>query len=385
VTTAAARLFERIADIAAQGWDALANPPGQPRNPFVCHAFLHALEASHSVGARTGWTPTHLIVEENGRTIAAAPLYLKAHSYGEYVFDQGWAEAFQRAGGRYYPKLQLSVPFTPATGPRLLVGDGDMKLQAMLAQCLQQAAARLGVSSLHMTFVEKDIWERLPALGFLQRTDQQFHWRNRSYRDFDDFLSSLTSIKRKNLRRERGEAVKEGIEIERLTGSDLRESHWDAFFEFYMDTGGRKWGQPYLTREFFSRVGETMSDDILLIMAKRNGRAIAGALNFIGSDALYGRNWGAIEHHPFLHFELCYYQAIDFAIERGLSRVEAGAQGAHKLARGYEPVETYSLHWIADPGLRRAVDRYLQDERAAVSDEIAALSEHTPFRKQDGM
>ena len=366
--------------IAPATWDALANPAGQPVNPFVAHAFLSALEDSGSVTAGTGWQPAHILVEQAGAAIAAAPMYVKTHSYGEYVFDHGWAQAFERAGGEYYPKLQVAVPFTPATGPRLLTG-GNPAAREPLARAMMAIAQKLHVSSLHITFAPQGEAEALAPLGFLQRHDQQFHWSNNGYRSFDDFLSALSSIKRKNLRRERAEALKPGIEVEWLTGNDITEAHWDAFFAFYMDTGSRKWGSPYLTREFFSLVSQSMSDRVLLILAKRNHRYIAGALNFIGSDTLYGRNWGALEHHPFLHFEICYYQAIDFAIAKGLSVVEAGAQGAHKLARGYLPVRTHSAHWIAHAGLRDAVARYLNEERRAVGDDIEAMAEHAPFRK----
>lgn len=380
MTAATARLHERIAEIPADVWDALASPPGRAVNPFVSHGFLKALEDSGSVGGETGWRPAHLALSAGGQIAGVAPLYVKSHSYGEYVFDHSWADAFARAGGRYYPKLLCAVPFTPATGPRLLAG-GDTVAEDLLARSLQQVAAQMKVSSAHLNFVSAEVWERLGALGFLQRTDQQFHWENAGYSCFGDFLAQLSSMKRKNLRRERAQALEAGIEIEWVTGGDLREHHWDAFFEFYMDTGSRKWGSPYLTREFFSLVGAAMPDRVLLVMAKREGRYVAGALNFIGSDALYGRNWGAIEHHPFLHFEVCYYQAIDFAIARELKRVEAGAQGAHKLARGYLPVPTYSLHWIADPGFRRAVSNYLEQERAAVAEGIEELAAHSPFRR----
>ena len=377
-----ARLLESIAAIAPSTWDGLANPPGAPFNPFVSHAFLSALEESDSAAARMGWQPAHILVEQDCRPLAAAPMYVKSHSYGEYVFDQGWAQAFERAGGEYYPKLQVAVPFTPVTGTRLLTG-GDASAHEPLAHAMMSFAHKIGVSSLHVTFAPQEEAEALGRLGFLQRHDQQFHWKNEGYDTFADFLGALSSIKRKNLRRERAQALCEGIEVEWLTGSDLKESHWDAFFAFYMDTGSRKWGSPYLTREFFSLVGQSMPDRILLVMAKRNGRYIAGALNFIGSDTLYGRNWGAIEHYPFLHFELCYYQAIDFAIAKRLRVVEAGAQGAHKLARGYMPTRTYSAHWIAHAGLRDAVARYLKEERRAVGDEMDALAEHSPFKNTE--
>ena len=377
-----ARLHGAIADIPATAWDSLACPPTAPLNPFVTHAFLHALEQSGSATPETGWSPAHLTLEQDGAIIGAVPAYVKTHSYGEYVFDHGWAQAFERAGGTYYPKLQVSVPFTPATGPRLLTGN-QPALRPALADALKHVCERLELSSVHVTFQQQQEAEALQAAGFLLRNDQQFHWTNEGYRSFDDFLSRLSSMRRKNLRRERREALQNDISIEHLTGSDLREAHWDAFFGFYMDTGNRKWGTPYLTREFFSRVGEAMADRILLVLARRNGRYIAGALNFIGGDTLYGRNWGAIEHHPVLHFELCYYQAIDFAIGRGLRIVEAGAQGEHKLARGYMPVRTWSSHWIAHRGLSDAVERFLAAERARVNEDIEILKDHSPFRKQD--
>jgi predicted N-acyltransferase len=375
------RLLESIADVPEATWDALANPPGREFNPFLTHAFLKALEESKSVSPAAGWKPAHALLEAGGGAIGAAPMYLKSHSYGEYVFDHQWADAFERAGGRYYPKLQVAVPFTPVTGRRLLVGTRD-SARLDLAHALMQIAERMEVSSLHLTFADDSEYEELGALGFLQRTDQQFHWLNDGYADFAAFLSALTSIKRKNLRRERAEALQDGITVEWLTGADIKEHHWDAFFAFYMETGARKWGSPYLKRRFFSLIGAAMAERILLVMAKRVGRYIAGALNLIGSHALYGRNWGALEHHRFLHFELCYYQAIDFAIAKGLARVEAGAQGAHKLARGYMPVATHSLHWIAHAGLRHAVERYLREERRAVAEEIETMSEHGPFRKE---
>ncbi len=356
-----------------------------PDNPFVSHEFLSSLESSSSVGARTGWQPNHLVVETaDGDLIGAAPCYLKSHSQGEYVFDAGWAEAFEQAGGDYYPKLQVSVPFTPVTGPRLLVKPGPLASAARsaLVQGLVGVTNGNRLSSAHITFMPEADWRDLGRQGFLLRTDQQFHWHNKGYATFDDFLADLSSRKRKAIRRERKEALAAGgIDLHSLTGSDLTESVWDAFFAFYMETGSRKWGRPYLTREFFSIVGQAMADRILLVMAKRNGRWIAGAINFIGADALYGRNWGAVEHHPFLHFELCYYQAIDYAIRHKLARVEAGAQGEHKLARGYLPVTTYSAHFIANPALRRAVDDYLKRERryvAAAAEELAAAA---PFRK----
>jgi predicted N-acyltransferase len=356
----------------------------QVNNPFISHDFLSSLEASFSVGPRTGWQPRHLLAESaNGTLLGAAPCYVKSHSHGEYVFDQGWAEAFERAGGDYYPKLQVTVPFTPVTGPRLLARPGPLAqaVRGALADALVEITSASELSSAHVTFLTEPEWRALGERGFLQRTDQQFHWENAGYASFDDFLGHLASRKRKTIRRERKQALEPGIEVAWLTGSDLTEAVWDAFFAFYMDTGSRKWGRPYLTREFFSIVGEKMRDRILLVMAKRAGRWIAGAINFLGVDTVYGRNWGAIEHHPFLHFELCYYQAIEYAITHRLARVEAGAQGEHKLARGYMPMTTYSAHFIANPALRRAVAEYLARERAyvrAAGEELAAAA---PFRK----
>ncbi|WP_026606073.1 GNAT family N-acetyltransferase [Methylocapsa acidiphila] len=352
-------------------------------NPFITHAFLQALESSKSVAPRHGWTPTHIVVKDAaGRLSAAAPAYLKTHSMGEYVFDFGWADAYQRAGVQYYPKLQIASPFTPATGRRLLVapGHGETARQTLIAGS-RAWREKIGASSIHVTFPTRAEWETLGAAGFLQRTGQQFHFINKGYADFEAFLADLASRKRKMIRRERKEALAPGIEIERLTGAAITEAHWDSFFLFYQDTGARKWGTPYLTRAFFSAVGAAMADHILLVMAKRNGRYIAGAINFIGKDALYGRNWGAIEEHPFLHFEVCYYQAIEFAILRGLARVEAGAQGEHKLARGYGPVPTYSAHDIADKRFARAIDEYLQRERVHIDAAMEEYGELTPFKK----
>ena len=369
------RSVTSLRDVAAADWDRLANPPDHEFNPLVSHAFFHALEASGSATRSTGWFGQHVLMEENGRLTGLAPCYLKSHSYGEYVFDHAWADAYRRAGGSYYPKLQISVPFTPVTGPRLMAPDRERKgllLKALVTLCDQRQA-----SSVHITFLaEADA----AFEGWIRRTDIQFHWANGGYANFDDFLNSLSSRKRKNIRKEREQVVSTGITFEWITGSDLRERHWDAFFEFYQDTGARKWGSPYLTREFFSLVGEAMPRDTLLILAKRHGRYIAGALNFIGSRALYGRNWGAIEHHPCLHFETCYYQAMEFAIAHKLERVEAGAQGPHKLARGYMPRMTYSLHHFADRRLGRAVADYLDHERAAVAHDSEALAEHSPFK-----
>ncbi len=384
-TKPVANVVARIADIAPADWDACANPDPATYNPFLSHAFLNALEDSGSVGdKKTGWLPHHVALSEGTEGIAACmPCYVKLHSAGEYVFDYAWAEAYERAGGNYYPKLQAAVPFTPVPGRRLLVrpGPNAERRERLLAGAAVEVARRIGVSSLHVTFLTQGEWTALGASGFLRRTDQQFHWHNEGYVRFDDFLARLSSRKRKTVRKERGEALSGGLEIERITGADLTEAHWDAFFAFYMDTGGRKWGHPYLNRRFFSVLGQTMADRCLLIMAKRGGRYVAGALNLLGGDCLYGRYWGAIEHHPYLHFEVCYYQAIDYAIEKGLARVEAGAQGEHKLARGYMPVTTYSAHWIADPGFRQAVARYLEVERARVEETAERLSELGPYRK----
>jgi predicted N-acyltransferase len=345
-------------EVSAEEWDRCADPGGapvaRPRDPFTTHRFLKALEDSCSVGRGTGWQPRHLVARLGGRVVAAMPLYAKGHSQGEYVFDHAWAHAYERAGGDYYPKLQGAV----------------------------QVAAQAWVSSLHVTFCEDEEWEAGGEMGLLQRTGQQFHWVNRGYADFDAFLASLSSRKRKTMRKERAQA-QENVEIRALTGEAIEPEHWEWFWRFYQDTGARKWGRPYLTRAFFDRAQETLRDDALLVLAYRAGRPVAGALNFIGRETLFGRYWGCLEHHPCLHFELCYYQAIDFAIREGLARVEAGAQGEHKLARGYLPVETRSLHWIADRGFRDAVEDYLEAERRMVREENALLAAHSPFRRED--
>ncbi len=381
---------QSLSAVSAEGWDRCAHPaqgaPGDedPCNPFVSHAFLSALEESGCVGGKTGWLPLHTLVEdEAGRLVAAAPAYLKSHSMGEYVFDHAWADAYARAGGRYYPKLQVSVPFTPATGPRLLVADTPRagEARAHLVAGLRALRHQARASSIHATFLQDRDAEALAQEGFLLRYDQQFHWFNEAYGTFEDFLAALASRKRKAIRRERRDALAAGITVERLTGREITEAHWDAFFAFYMDTGSRKWGRPYLNRRFFSLVGERMAERILLVVAKRAGRPIAGAINFVGATRLYGRNWGCIEHHPFLHFEVCYYQAIDFAIARGLARVEAGAQGEHKLARGYRPVITTSAHDLPDPSFRRAVADYLERERTSVREAADELSAAAPFRQ----
>lgn len=350
-------------------------------NPFMRHAFLTALEDSGSVGPGTGWSPAPIVIEGvNGRLAAALPAYLKSHSQGEYVFDHPWADAWHRAGGQYYPKLQIAAPFTPATGPRLLLA--DVALALPLLRAAEQVCADNGLSSAHATFIAPEQLPLFERAGWMPRSDIQFHWENRGYRSFDDFLAVLSSRKRKDLRKERA-AAQAGVEIRALTGAEVGEAEWDAFWAFYQDTGARKWGRPYLTREAFTLFGERMGDQVLLVLAYLEGRPVAGALNFIGPDALYGRYWGALIDKPFLHFELCYYQAIDAAIRLGLKRVEAGAQGGHKLARGYEPVRTWSVHWIAHPGFRSAVEDFLERERAGVALDQNYLAARTPFRKQD--
>lgn len=375
-----------LSDIAAEDWDACACPEaaesGPPLDPFTTHRFLSALEDSGSVGPGTGWQPRYLVARAGGQVIAAAPLYAKGHSQGEYIFDHNWAHAYERAGGRYYPKLQMAVPFTPATGRRFLTRPGREDVgRAALVQGAVQVAEDNGLSSLHITFCTEEEAEAGARIGLLRRTTQQFHWENAGYGSFDDFLGSLSSRKRKTIRKERAQAQGFGGQIVSLTGDDLRPDHWDAFWRFYQNTGARKWGTPYLTRAFFDIVQDRMRDDVLLVLAMRDGQPVAGALNFIGRDTLFGRYWGCTEHHPCLHFELCYYQAIDAAIARGLTRVEAGAQGEHKLARGYLPVQTHSLHWIADPGFSEAVENYLEAERAAVEEDIEILTAYGPFRK----
>jgi uncharacterized protein len=378
------RIHDTIAGIPAADWDACACPEGsaRPRDPFTTHRFLSALEVSGSVGPGTGWAPRHVTAHEGDEMIACAPLYAKSHSQGEYVFDHSWAHAWERAGGRYYPKLQIAVPFTPATGRRFLVKPGhEARGMAALVQGAVRLATDNGVSSLHATFCTEEEARAGEAMGLIRRLGTQYHWENAGYASFDAFLASLSSRKRKAIRRERREAQSFGGEIVNLTGDDLRPEHWDAFWAFYQDTGARKWGTPYLTRAFFDILQNTMRDDVLLSLALREGRPVAGALNFIGSDALFGRYWGQSEHHPFLHFELCYYQAVDLAIARGLAKVEAGAQGDHKLARGYLPVPTHSLHWIADPGFRQAVEEFVAREAEAVDEDIEILTSMGPFRR----
>ncbi len=367
-------------------WDACACPEtadgGPARDPFTTHRFLSALERSGSVGPGSGWQPRHLVVRRDGQIIACAPLYAKGHSQGEYVFDHNWAHAFERAGGDYYPKLQIAVPFTPATGRRFLTRPGhEADGMSALVQGAVQLAVNNQISSVHVTFCTEAEAIAGAEMGLLRRSHQQYHWENRGYASFDDFLGDLSSRKRKNVRRERRTAQQFGGEIVALTGDALQPEHWNAFWGFYQDTGARKWGTPYLTRAFFDRVQDSMRDDVLLLLAMRGGQAVAGALNFIGRDTLFGRYWGCVEDHPCLHFELCYYQAIERALDMGLSRVEAGAQGDHKIARGYLPVQTHSVHWIADKGFAEAVARFVDAEGRAVADEIEFLAELGPFRK----
>ena len=378
-----------LSGIDAAEWDACACPEaadgGRPIDPFTTHRFLAALESSGSVGPGSGWQPRHLVARRAGEVIAVAPLYAKSHSQGEYIFDHNWAHAWERAGGRYYPKLQIAVPFTPATGRRFLTrpGEAEAGFEALVHGALHIAMENR-LSSVHATFCTPEEAARGAEMGLLHRVTQQYHWENAGYADFDAFLGDLSSRKRKTIRKERETAKGFGGEILQLTGDALKPEHWDAFWRFYQDTGSRKWGTPYLTRAFFDRAQEMLRDDILLVLAVREGRPVAGALNFVGRDTLFGRYWGAIEHHDCLHFEACYYQAIDYAIGAGLSTVEAGAQGEHKLARGYLPVECHSLHWIADEGFARAVADYLDAERRAVEQDIEVLTAYGPFRKTNG-
>lgn len=368
-----------LTGVSREAWDSLANSTGAPYDPFLSWDFLQALEESGCASATRGWQPVHLVARDATRNIVGAmPLYAKDHSYGEYVFDHAWADALIRAGGRYYPKLQCAVPFTPVPGRRILAR--DTAVEAALAQAAVGLAQRTGASSVHATFVDADLCARLAPLGYLTRTGLQYHWFNRAYATFADFLADLSSQKRKTIRRERARAC-DGLSVKRLRGEDIKPEDWDFFFRCYMDTGSRKWGSPYLNRAFFALLGERMGDQCVLFIAEEDGRPIASALNLIGGEALYGRYWGRIADVPFLHFELCYYQAIDLAIELKLSRVEAGAQGEHKLARGYVPAPTYSAHWIAHPGLRRAVSQYLDAETPAIAEEAEMLAEHAPFRK----
>jgi predicted N-acyltransferase len=371
-------LHAKIKEIAAADWDACAGDG----NPFVSHAFLSAMEDSGSANSRTGWLPQHAVLRApDKRIVAIVPMYAKSHSYGEYVFDHGWANALERTGQNYYPKLQAAVPFSPVPGPRLLRRpDADISI-GTLANALEQACETLGMSSVHVTFCSRDEWDGLGDVGWLQRTGMQFHWENQDYADFDGFLGALSSRKRKVLRRERRDANAAGLTFHALSGADIKESHWDAFYRFYHSTVDRKWGSAYLTRPFFSMLGERLGHKVVLMYAEADGKPVAGALNLAGDQALYGRNWGCRGDWPFLHFELCYYRAIDWAIAHGLKRVEAGAQGRHKIQRGYLPKHTYSAHWIRHPGLRKAVGNFLADERLGIDREMAALAEESPFRK----
>lgn len=374
-------ISSELAKTPRADWDSLANPPDQPYDPFLSWDFLQALEESGCASATRGWQPVHLIARDASRRIVGAmPLYAKDHSYGEYVFDHAWADALTRAGGRYYPKLQCAVPFTPVPGRRIF--GRDATVEAALAQASIGLAQRGSASSVHATFLGEEQCDRLKAFGFLKRVGLQYHWHNRGYGSFADFLTDLSSQKRKIVRRERARAC-EGLNIRRLCGAEIKSRDWDFFFRCYMDTGARKWGSPYLNRAFFSLLGERMADQCVLFVAEEDGRPIASALNLIGGEALYGRYWGRVVDVPFLHFELCYYQAIELAIELGLPRVEAGAQGEHKLARGYVPAPTYSAHWIAHPGLRNAVKHYLASETPAIAEEAEILAEHAPFKKSE--
>ena len=370
------RIINSISEISEQNWNSCTNGI----NPFCSYGFLNALEKSGCTNETTGWLPQHIIAEDkSGTVVGVMPLYLKNHSQGEYVFDHAWASAFQNAGGHYYPKLQCSIPFSPVTGPRLMSENAETK--KFLLETAIYHAEQCGVSSLHFTFIEEGDIDVMTSHRLLHRQDQQYHWLNDGYWSFNEFLGALSSRKRKNISRERRGAILNDIEIELIQAHDINEHHWDHYFEFYMNTAHRKWGQPYLNREFFSLLSENIPENLLLIIAKRKGRYIAGALNLIGKDTLYGRYWGATEHHKFLHFELCYYQAIEFAIKNGLGKVEAGAQGDHKIARGYVPVATNSAHWISNQSFRDAIEIYLNQERRAVSQGIEYLKEFTPFKK----
>lgn len=374
------RLAQGIDQIDPADWDACAGDD----QPFLSHAFLSALESSGAASAETGWLPLHLVAEQRGQVIACAPMYLKSHSYGEYVFDWGWADAYERAGGRYYPKLQVAVPFTPVPGPRLLARPDVEIAKPALVQGLLSAASQIDSSSLHITFCEEGEWRELGDAGMMQRTGVQYHWKNRGYGSFDDFLGVLKSSKRKMIRKERAKVRSQGLELETLTGDALTSDIWEHFYPFYRATVDKRWGGAYLTKRFFREIGALMPERIVLVMARHGGRYVAGALNLLGNDTLFGRNWGCLESFDFLHFEACYYAAIDFAIERGLARVEAGAQGQHKLQRGYEPIPTYSAHWIRDPNFRKAVARFLEDERADMAIEREHLKGLLPYREDQG-
>ncbi len=377
----AVKVVTQISDIPAAQWDACAGN----QNPFVSYAFLSALESSGSVSADSGWQPQHLVIENlNNEVVACAPLYLKFHSYGEYVFDWAWADAYHRAGGKYYPKLQSAVPFSPVPGPRFLVHPeaNQGELSKALMGAIAQLSEQHSLSSAHVTFCQQGEWEELGKMGYLLRTGHQFHWNNDGYESFNDFLGALSSRKRKAIKKERrGIAEHEGVELKTITGAEITAQHWDALYTFYLDTSARKWGEPYLNREFFTQLGETMADKVVLFMAENKGIPTAAAFNILGEDTLYGRYWGCVEDYKFLHFEACYYRAIDFAIEHGLARVEAGAQGSHKVQRGYLPTKTYSAHWIPDQSFRQAVDRFLTHERRDIDNEIEAYQGYSPFKK----
>ena len=378
--TVTARIIERITEVAAMDWDECAGSG----NPFITHAFLDALECSGSVGAKAGWLPQHLLIENNeGRLLGAAPMYMKNQSFGEYVFDHTWASAFERAGGTYYPKLLVGTPFTPVTGPRLLARAHTDQVQKAMIAAMELTAERLELSSVHIIFPTEAEWQLLGKAGWLRRLGLQYHWYNRGYESFDDFLGSLTSRKRKAIRKERRKVLDQGITLRALNGNEITTHQWDAFYSFYASTYDRKWGYPYLTRGLFEILSKTMSKKVVLILAEVEGKAVAGALNFRGDDTLYGRNWGAATHMRFLHFEACYYQAIEYAICHGLSRVEAGTQGPHKIQRGYLPVATYSAHYIRNETFRDAVGEYCARERRAARFEIADISEETPYRRDN--
>ena len=385
------RILQSLEEIEPGVWNACAfqttaDPIPQPYpNPFLSHEFLSALEKSQSAVAETGWLSQHLILEDElGSLVGMVPMYLKSHSMGEYVFDFAWADAFEQTGERYYPKLQVSIPFTPVTGSRFLVQSKTQQaeIEKILWQACLERMNRHRISSFHATFLDFEQWQRLGALGFLLRVDRQFHWQNHNYTDFDDFLADLSSKRRRNILRERRLALQSGVVIEQLTGDKIKEEHWQVFFQFYLHTGNQKWGTPYLTRQFFSLIGDQMADQVLLVLCKKAGKYIAGALNFIGNQRLYGRYWGSLEEHPCLHFEVCYYQAIEYAIQHKLSVVEAGAQGEHKLLRGYLPQQIYSAHWFSNPSFRQLIARALQREQRLINEEMMALSQHSPYRQR---
>ncbi len=380
------RVVNSVTKVDAAAWDACALSPAAAGNPFLSHGFLKALEESKCLGRGTGWMPQHLVAEDDsGTVLGIVPMFLKSHSQGEYVFDHGWAQAYERAGGRYYPKLQVAAPFTPVPGPRILPRPGPLAPHVFdaMVESMVKVAADNDISSIHVTFCQREQWDALGRLGFLKRQHYQFHWSNNGYATFDDFLAALASRKRKAIRKERAAIARHGLTMRALSGAEITPAHWDAFFGFYMDTADRKWGSPYLNREFFHLLGGSLAEKVVLIVAERDGRLVAGALNLRGDDAIFGRNWGCVENHDFLHFETCYYQAIDYAIAHGLKRVEAGAQGEHKIQRGYLPTPTYSAHWIGDRQLRAAIANFLDRERPAAERDMAALMEYSPFRQEN--